>query len=154
MSGAWLLWLRPAPRVVGAQGFMMARQPYSALAVGHEGDCRNKKASLLSSMVPFSGGQRRQGDLRWLPANCHCANQASKQANPPLRTSTPTNGRNVPPSLTSASVMVYHFPLHTVSRLPHHWSSSNRNWSMQAPWPRTSTSWYVNRAPTGRAAQV
>ena len=31
----------------------MARQPYSALAVRHEGDCRNKKASLLSSMVPF-----------------------------------------------------------------------------------------------------
>jgi len=67
---------------------------------------------------------------------------------------TPTYSRNVPPSLTSASAMDHHYPLHAISQQPRNWSTSDSNWSMQARWSQTSTSWYVYRRPRSRAAQL
>jgi hypothetical protein len=83
--------------------------------------------------------------------------QTSKQATPPIRfeqSNTPRDSRNDPPSLTSASAMVHQHPLPLVSLQPRHRSTSNQNWSLQAPLPHTSTFQLVNRGPMGPPAQV
>jgi hypothetical protein len=79
--------------------------------------------------------------------------QASRSASS-NKSNTPTRSRNVPPSLTSASTMDNHYPLHAISQQQHDRSTSDSNWSMQAPWSQTSTSWFVYVRPTSSAVQL
>jgi hypothetical protein len=46
------------------------------------------------------------------------------------------------------------YPLHAISQQQHIRSTSDSNWSMQAPWSQTSTSWFVYWRPTSRAVQL
>jgi hypothetical protein len=90
--------------------------------------------------------------LRRLTMRKH-GEQASRSG-PPNNSNTPSYSRNVPPSLTSASTMDHHYPLHAISQQPRNRSTSDSNWSMKARWSPTSTSWYVYRRHRSRAAQL
>jgi hypothetical protein len=90
--------------------------------------------------------------LRRLTMRKH-GEQASRSG-PPNNSNTPSYSRNVPPSLTSASTMDHHYPLHAISQQPRNRSTSDSNWSMQARWSPTSTSWSVCRRHRSRAAQL
>jgi hypothetical protein len=46
------------------------------------------------------------------------------------------------------------YPLHAISQQQHIRSTSYSNWSMQAPWSQTSTSWFVYWRPTSRTVQL
>ena len=96
--------------------------------------------------------RRSKMALRKLTMSKH-GEQASRSG-PPNNSNTPSYSRNVPPSLTSASTMDHHYPLHAISQQPRNRSTSDSNWSMQARWSPTSTSWYVYRRHRSRAAQL
>lgn len=143
-------------------------------------DCRRRERSSISSpdvlvvdcrlgrRLPENKGVSSNVDavalekttkVRWpkMMARMLTVSKQSEQASRPAssnKSHTPTHSRNVPPSLTSASTMDHHYPLHAISQQPHNWSTSDSKWSMQAPWPQTSITWYEYRRPTSRAAQL
>jgi hypothetical protein len=96
--------------------------------------------------------RRPKVKVRTLTMSKH-SEQASRSASS-IKSNTPTCSRNVPPSLTSASTMDNDYPLHAISQQQDNRSTSESNWSMQAPWTQTSTSWFVDWRPTSRATQL